>query len=266
MNSSTSVIVSARECAASDSIADEWLISPPTSLAIAMPRFATPATTTVPVLSPPEPCSGLPTSPWAAGTGGPGVAAESSAVTRGWLMAPEGPAVETSNRPGSPHPDEVHHEDQRGARLDDPARAAVAVGLVRRDGEPAPAAHPHAGDALVPALDDHADTQPELQRVAAIPGGVELLAALVGDADVVGADQTACGGLRPVPDDEVLDHQVGRRGAGRRLDVGTGQLSHGISSGSGAGSFPTASGPSNPPGPHPGQPASRPPLSSVRDS
>src|SRR3954447_7215587 len=112
MNSSTSVIVSARECAASDSIADEWLISPPTSLAIAMPRFATPATTTVPVLSPPEPCSGLPTSPWAAGTGGPGVAAESSAVTRGWLMAPGCPAVATSNPLRSPHPDEVHHEDE----------------------------------------------------------------------------------------------------------------------------------------------------------
>jgi hypothetical protein len=49
------VIVSASECAASDSIAEEWLMRPPTSLAIAMPRFARPATTTVAVDSLPEP-------------------------------------------------------------------------------------------------------------------------------------------------------------------------------------------------------------------
>src|SRR4051794_7285449 len=54
MNSRTSVTVSASECAASDSIAEEWLIRPPTSLATAMPRLASPATTTVPVDSPPD--------------------------------------------------------------------------------------------------------------------------------------------------------------------------------------------------------------------
>ncbi len=47
-------MVSAIECAASESIAEEWLIRPPTSFAIAMPRLASPATTTVPVDSPPE--------------------------------------------------------------------------------------------------------------------------------------------------------------------------------------------------------------------
>ena len=46
--------VSASECAASDIIAEEWLIRPPISLATAMARFASPATMTVPVDSPPE--------------------------------------------------------------------------------------------------------------------------------------------------------------------------------------------------------------------
>src|SRR4051794_41553122 len=54
MNSSTSVIVSAREWAASLIIAEEWLIRPPTSLAIAIARLAAPARITVPVDSPSE--------------------------------------------------------------------------------------------------------------------------------------------------------------------------------------------------------------------
>ena len=58
---------------------------------------------------------------------------------------------------------------------------------VRRDGEPAAAADLHALDALVPAGDDLADAEAELQRLAAVPGGVELLAGGVRDADVVGA-------------------------------------------------------------------------------
>jgi hypothetical protein len=49
----TSVTVSATECAASDSIADEWLMRPPISFATAIARFASPATITVPVDSPP---------------------------------------------------------------------------------------------------------------------------------------------------------------------------------------------------------------------
>ena len=57
-NSSTSVMVSARECAASESIAEEWLIRPPISFAIAMPRFARPATTTVAVDSLPVSSAG----------------------------------------------------------------------------------------------------------------------------------------------------------------------------------------------------------------
>src|SRR4051812_39681791 len=59
MNSSTSVIVSASEWAASLIIAEEWLIRPPTSLATAIARLAAPARTTVPVDSPSEPPEGL---------------------------------------------------------------------------------------------------------------------------------------------------------------------------------------------------------------
>src|SRR3712207_6805304 len=136
---------------------------------------------------------------------------------------------------------EVDDEHERGAGLDDAARAALAVGLVRGDGEPAPSADLHPDDPLVPALDDHAHADAELQRVAAVPGGVELLAALVGDADVVGAHQVAGLGLLALADDEVLDHQVVGGGAGRRLDVGAGGLGHQYSSGSGAGWVPTGS-------------------------
>src|SRR4051794_41808737 len=78
MNSSTSVIVSAREWAASLIIAEEWLIRPPTSLAIAIARLAAPARITVPVDSPSEPPEGLVAAPacasstraWRGGGGG----------------------------------------------------------------------------------------------------------------------------------------------------------------------------------------------------
>lgn len=45
------MVVSATECAASDSMAAEPEITPAISLAIAMARLATPATITVPTLS-----------------------------------------------------------------------------------------------------------------------------------------------------------------------------------------------------------------------
>lgn len=50
-SSITSVTVSATECAASASIALDPLMTPPTALAAAMPRFVTTATRTVPTLS-----------------------------------------------------------------------------------------------------------------------------------------------------------------------------------------------------------------------
>jgi hypothetical protein len=51
-NSRISVVVSARECAASDSMAAEPLSTPATALVRAMSRFITPATTTTTRLSP----------------------------------------------------------------------------------------------------------------------------------------------------------------------------------------------------------------------
>src|SRR3954464_1623408 len=250
-------------------MAEEWLIRPPTSLATAMARLASPATMTVPVDSPPSP---PPSSPFAAAsTSRASLARACSVVGAGCVMrhrcpggarvmrrerdvAPSGPRRGPGRRDGaaqlsggtppgrdavrrtavSSHADEVDDEDQCRARLDDPTGTTIAVGLVRRDGQPAAAAYLHAGDALVPALDHHADAQPELQRVAAVPGGVELLAAVVRDADVVRADQAAGGRLRSVTDDDVLDHEVLRGGPGRGLDVRSAQLGHGSPSCPGA--------------------------------
>ena len=62
---------------------------------------------------------------------------------------------------------------------------------MRRDDQLAPAADLHAGHALVPALDDATGPQREVQRRAAVVGGVELLAGAVGDPDVVHADGVA---------------------------------------------------------------------------
>src|SRR4051794_36599482 len=184
-------------------MAEEWLIRPPISLATAMPRFATPATITVPVDSLPVSDSGAPD------TSASFIRA-CSRLGAGSVMAAAMPRTAAAHaarrrdvaRPpaGSADAEEVDDEDQRLPRLDHPAGAALAVGLVRRDGQPPAAADPHPRDPLVPPLDDHADAQSELQRVAAVPGGVELLAAAVRDADVVRAHQAARGRLRPLAD------------------------------------------------------------------
>src|SRR3954469_8172039 len=235
----TSVTVSATECAASDSIADEWLIRPPISLAIAMARLARPATMTVPADSPPESCASAGAPPLAPVlVFAPGWSASSalrivsaSVAASGGVMPSRCPDGRDPNRVRAclADADQVDDEHQGRAGLDDAAGAALAVGLVRGDGQPAPSADLHAGDALVPALDDHADAEAELQRVAAVPGGVELLTAVVGDAHVVRAHQTAGGRFGPVTDDDVLDHEVVRRRPGGGLDVRSGQVSHGFS-------------------------------------
>src|SRR6478609_4859438 len=117
--------------------------------------------------------------------------------------------------------DEVADEDQRLAGGDRAAaRAAVAVGEVRGDGQLATAADLHALDALVPAGDDLAGTELELQRGAAVPGGVELLAGGEGDTDVVHGDGLSRLGHRSVALPDFLDLQVGRRLATREVDLG----------------------------------------------
>src|SRR3954463_14201901 len=247
MNRKTSVTVSATECAASDSIAEEWLIRPPMNLATAIARLASPATITVPVDSPSEPSSEP--CPWTARSSVGCVMA--AAVPRDgraqpWCGSPR-PGNGSWSRCGPEdhsvialsHSDEVDDEDQGRAGLDHAARAAIPVRLLRGDGQPPAATDLHAGDALVPALDHHAHAEPELQRVAAVPGGVELLTALVGDADIVRAHQAAGGRLRAVADDQVLDHEVVRGRSGGRVDVRSAQLGHG--SPSCAGTLPAPS-------------------------
>jgi hypothetical protein len=65
---------------------------------------------------------------------------------------------------------------KRLATLDRATGTAIAVALGRRDDELASTADLHAMDALVPAGDDHADPEAEVERRATVPGGVELLA------------------------------------------------------------------------------------------
>src|SRR5436190_8411261 len=124
-------------------------------------------------------------------------------------------------RAPSAHAEEVHHEDERLVGPDDAACAALAVRQVRGDRDaPAPAdAHP--AHALVPAGDHLALAEAELERAAAIPGGIELPAVLVGHADVMDLDDLARDGLVAVADRDVLELElVGGRLVGRDGDLG----------------------------------------------
>src|SRR5699024_2786090 len=104
-------------------------------------------------------------------------------------------------------------------------RRRGAVRLLRRDHQLPAAADLHAGDALLPALDEPAEG--ERDGLATVPRGVELLARLVVDADVVDGDLTAGHRLRTVPDRQVLGDELGGRGALGHVDLG---LVHGVSS------------------------------------
>src|SRR4051812_29690059 len=112
---------------------------------------------------------------------------------------------------GLAHADEVDDEDERLVPPHHPARAALAVGGVGRDGDAPAPADAHAGDALVPARDHLALAEPELERRAAIPGGVELLARLPRHADVVNLHHAAGDGLVALPDLDVLELELVRR-------------------------------------------------------
>src|SRR5262249_46027039 len=143
--------------------------------------------------------------------------------------APRGPAAGrpacAGRRPSSTKqgrsspPDEIDDEDERLVGLDHRREAALAVAHRRRDRDPPPAADAHAGDALVPALDHLPLAEPELERVATIPGGVELLPVAPRDADVVDLDDLPGDGLVAVADDQVLDLELVRgRLVGMNLD------------------------------------------------
>src|SRR5206468_1567437 len=81
---------------------------------------------------------------------------------------------------------------------DDAPGAAFAVGELRRDRDAPAATDQHASDALVPPRDHLALAEAELERRAAIPGGVELPAGLPRDAHVVHLDDPPGRGLLAV--------------------------------------------------------------------
>ena len=94
---------------------------------------------------------------------------------------------------------------------DHPVCAAGAVGQLRRQRQTALTADLHALHALVPPGDDLAGAEAEAERVAAIPRGIELLAARPGHADVVDLHVVAGRCLGAVADDDVVDDEIGRR-------------------------------------------------------
>src|SRR5262249_53720032 len=109
-------------------------------------------------------------------------------------------------------PDQLHFEDEGGARRDHAARPAIAVAEMRGDDELALAAHAHRADAFVPALDDAAAPDRKHERLAAVVRRIELLAALE-PARVVHPHRVA--GLRPRPG---ALHQLHVAKPGRGLD------------------------------------------------
>lgn len=73
---------------------------------------------------------------------------------------------------------QLNLEDEGGVGGDGAARAALAVAELGGDDEAALPADLHPSHALVPALDDLARAELEIEGLAAIQGGVELLAVL----------------------------------------------------------------------------------------
>ncbi len=134
----------------------------------------------------------------------------------------------------------------------DPCGAVAELG---RDRQLTPTADLHPGHALVPAGDHLAGAEREAEGLAAVPGGVELLAVGEVDADVLDADRVARLGGPALALDDVLLDQLARRGAGRlvdrRLDVGVlrARPSAGRSRSSWPSSRPRSRPPSSPPPP-----------------
>src|ERR1700733_6954286 len=70
---------------------------------------------------------------------------------------------------GSANGDQVHDEDERLVRSDRPASTPPAAGEHGRDRDPSTAADPHSRHPLVPAGDDLALAQTELEGAATVP-------------------------------------------------------------------------------------------------
>src|SRR3954447_3206558 len=103
----------------------------------------------------------------------------------------------------------VDDEDERGVRRDRRGLPLGAVPELRRDRQLTPAAGLDADQALVPALDDHALAEREVERLAVVPGGVELLAGVIEDADVLHRELVALLGGLALADHDVLHHELG---------------------------------------------------------
>src|SRR5204863_5083744 len=93
-------------------------------------------------------------------------------------------------------------------RRDHAACAARAVGHRGRDRELSAPADLHPLDAGVPAGDDLALAELELEGLAAVPRGVELLARGEADSDVVNGHLLALDRLVAVADDDVIDPEL----------------------------------------------------------
>src|SRR5690606_12844726 len=99
-----------------------------------------------------------------------------------------------------------------------------AVGEGGRAHELTTTADLHAGDAVLPALDEA--RQRELDRLSAVPARVELLAGLEVDTHVVHVDLRARVRLGAVADLEVGDDELGGGVALDEVDLGLGLVSH----------------------------------------
>ena len=109
---------------------------------------------------------------------------------------------------GSVDRQQIDDEHEWLVRSDHAARATGAVGHCRGDREPAPAPDSHALHALVPARDHLSLAELELERLAAVPRGVELLAGREGGADVVHRHLRARHGRLAVADDDVVNDEL----------------------------------------------------------
>src|SRR5487761_1113626 len=124
------------------------------------------------------------------------------------------------HRPAGPSErNQVADEDEGLARPDQVPGAPVPVGHPRRDDQLTAATDLHAGHALVPAGDDLPGTQPEFQRAALVPAGVEFFPGGVGHPDVVDLDRIPRLGHLTVTFPDVGDLQLGRRFTAGKVDL-----------------------------------------------
>ena len=124
-------------------------------------------------------------------------------------------------------PDEIDDKHEVFVRSDHATRATSAVSERRRNGELAPSTDLHTLHTLIPAADDLPCTQFELERVAPIPRGIELVPGVPRHADVVNLHEMAGRSGLAIAFDKIIDAKL----LSTRLSVGKGHnwfaLAHG---------------------------------------